>query len=94
MGQHVEIDHPGDADIGEEAGVVADDHEGASVRLEGLDQRLVRREVEVVRRLVEQEQLRRGVGEEQRRERRPEALPTGQDTDELVGGTTSEEELR
>ena len=55
-------------------------------------QRVVRRQVEVVGRLVEQQQLRCRVGEQQRRQGGAEPLAAGQGADRLVGGGAAEQE--
>jgi hypothetical protein len=51
-----------------------------------------RRHVQVVRRLVEQQQLRRGLGEQQRREHRAEPLAAGQRPGDLVRPRPAEQE--
>ncbi|MHB1008492.1 MAG: hypothetical protein ACYC1E_04435 [Propionibacteriaceae bacterium] len=54
--------------------VVADHHDRALVRPQRRDERLVRGDVEVVRGLVERQQLEGGAGQEERCEGGPEQL--------------------
>ena len=73
---------------------MADDEHRAAVGGERVDELVDRVEVEVVRRLVEHEQLRRRVGEQQPRERDPEPLAARQRRDRPVDGIAADEEPR
>src|SRR3569623_401424 len=70
--------------------VVADEHERAIERRQALRERLAAREVEVVRRLVHQEQISRR--HEQPRQRDTRALATGEDLRRLVDVVAAEHE--
>ena len=74
--------------------VVADQHDRAVIAVQGLDQRLAGVDVEVVGRLVEDQQVRRVAGDQ--RQRQPGALAAGQFADQrgrLVAGEAEAAEL-
>jgi hypothetical protein len=74
--------------------VVADEDDGAVIAVERLDQRLAGIDVEVVGRLVEDQQVRRIAGDQ--RQRQPGALAAGQLADQrrrLVARKTEAAEL-
>ena len=61
----VDLEDPVDADVLQERPVVADHDQGAAIGREGGDQGVVGRQVEVVGRLVEQQELGCRVGQQQ-----------------------------
>ena len=73
---------------------MADHDQCAAIGGQRGHQCVVRRQVEVVRRFVEQQQLRGGVGQQQGGQRRAEQLATGERADRLVGSGTAEQEPR
>src|ERR1044072_5724038 len=79
-------------DAVEEVSVVADGDDGAVVGVEGFFERFARRDVEVVRRLVEDEDVDARVDE--LGEREPSLLAAGQISDVLVNVVAREEEAR
>ena len=70
------------------------DEHGAPVRGERLDEPVDGVDVEVVRRLVEHEQLRRRLGQQQLRQRDPEALAARQRRDRPIHRTAADQEAR
>ena len=69
-----EAEPAGDPDRGQERGVVAGDKQRTLIAGEGLAELARRRQVETVGRLVKQQELRRRLGQQQRREDGAEAL--------------------
>ena len=82
----VELERQVDAEPLEERVVVADHEHGAPVRGERVDELVDRVEVEVVRRLVEHDELRRRIGEQHPRERDAEPLAARQRRDRTLHG--------
>ena len=89
-----EVQPAADPELGEEALVVADQQQGTPVRAERLDELADAVEIKIVGRLVEHQQLRRRTGEQDRRERRAEALAAGQRAGDLLGAASPEQQAR
>src|SRR4051794_27159577 len=88
----VEFEESGHLDLGEEALVVADDDEGAFVRVERAFELAHAEQVEVVGGLVQEEELRCGFGVQDAGEGGAEAFAAGQDADRQVDAGAAEQE--
>ena len=81
----VEVEFCVDVDALQEGPFVADHDDCPLVRVEGLDEVILRVEVDVICRLIQHKQLRNGLGEQNERQHRPEPFPAGERPDGTGG---------